>query len=433
MKSIAILHYSCPPVVGGVEEIIRQQAFLFQRYFHPVKIFAGTGSQFSDKIPVEINPLLSSQKDDIIRAQNNYAENRHLFRALTENIFTYLKNNLRHFDVLIAHNVLSMPYNLPLSYAIHRLANQNIIPIVGWNHDSPFFYRNYSPKFKQKPWSVLKKYNPNIAYITISRSRVQEFKKLYGRKNEIEVIPNGIDPIRFFRLDANTIRLIRENRLFEVDLLLVQPSRLHPRKNIELSIRVLRALRDRGIDAKLLLTGASDPHERRTMNYYQRLKSLAKAEKVEQYMIMVADYVFQSGEKLSPDRVIIRDLYHISDLLFLPSLQEGFGIPLLEAGMIKLPIACSNIPPFQSIASDNVCYFSPDETAPEIAAKIVNFLNTLKPHRMYRNVIREYVWDNIYQRQLHPFIDGLDLRGTAPNVSAKKQKSNRKGKNTACT
>ncbi|HFE63712.1 MAG TPA: glycosyltransferase [Caldithrix sp.] len=416
MKSIAILHYSCPPVVGGVEEIIRQQAFLFQRYFHPIKILAGAGSQFSDKILIEINPLLSSQNNEIIKAQNNYSKNQQPFRALTRKIFTYLKNNLQHFDVLIAHNVLSMPYNLPLAYALHRLANQKIISVVGWNHDSPFFYRNYSSKFNRKPWSVLKKYNPSIAYITISQSRVQEFSSLYGGKNEIKVIPNGIDPIGFFRLDTNTVRLIRENELFETDLLLVQPSRLHPRKNIELSIRVLRALRERGIAAKLLLTGAHDPHERITMKYYRQLKVLAQNENVEKHIIMIADYIFNSGEKLPADRVIMRDLYHISDLLFLPSAQEGFGIPLLEAGMIKLPIACSDIPPFKSIAAENVCYFSLDETPQAIAGKIVDFLNELKPHRMYRNVIRQYVWDNIYHKQLKPFIETLDSGSAKTNV-----------------
>lgn len=35
--NIALLHYTCPPVVGGVEEIIRQHASLFNRYKHHVK------------------------------------------------------------------------------------------------------------------------------------------------------------------------------------------------------------------------------------------------------------------------------------------------------------------------------------------------------------------------------------------------------------
>jgi len=59
--NIALLHYSCPPVVGGVEEVVRQQASLFHRHYHPVKIFAGAGGEFAYEYRVEINPLLGSR------------------------------------------------------------------------------------------------------------------------------------------------------------------------------------------------------------------------------------------------------------------------------------------------------------------------------------------------------------------------------------
>ena len=45
---IALLHYSCPHVVGGVEEVIGQQASLFHRHGHKVKIIAGKGDVFSE-------------------------------------------------------------------------------------------------------------------------------------------------------------------------------------------------------------------------------------------------------------------------------------------------------------------------------------------------------------------------------------------------
>ncbi len=41
--NIALLHYSCPPVIGGVEMVVSQQASLFHSYFHKVTIFAGAG------------------------------------------------------------------------------------------------------------------------------------------------------------------------------------------------------------------------------------------------------------------------------------------------------------------------------------------------------------------------------------------------------
>ena len=36
-----------------------------------------------------------------------------------------------------------------------------------------------------------------------------------------------------------------------------------------------------------------------------------------------------------------------------PSIDEGFGIPLIEALKLKVPVICSDIPIFREIASDS--------------------------------------------------------------------------------
>lgn len=403
--NIALLHYTCPPFVGGVEEIIRQQASLFHRFYHPVKIIAGNGGHFTDEYEIEINPLLSSRNSSILRLQRNANENFDKLELFSNKIYRYLKKTLENIDILIAHNVLAMPYNLPLTLALHRLAE--IKKIVSWNHDSPYFYGSYDPSFNSPPWDVLKKYNDRIYYVTISDSRSKEFKNLYGIKEDIPVIPNGIDPIGFFRLDRTTVRLIHENNLFSSDLILVQPSRLHPRKNIELSIEVLSFLHKKGLKARLLLTGAYDPHERKNIEYYYKLKRLIKKLDLDEYVIIVAEYKFEDGEKMTADRIAIRDLYLISDILFLPSIQEGFGIPIIEAGMIRLPVFCSSIPPFKNIGFDNVYYFNLDDPPDKIADKIIRTITTLKPQKLYKYVINNLVWDNIYITMLKPLLEQI--------------------------
>jgi len=403
--NIAILHYSCPPVVGGVEEIIRQQASLFHRYHHPVKVLAGMGEPFQEGIEFDFNPLFSSQNEEIKKLQKEPVRNESRLKALADQISQVLDDALQEFKVLIAHNVLSMPYNLPLTMALHQLADKGNISVVNWNHDSLFFYNKYPAELESPPFQILKRYNPNIHYVTISPSRAEEFKKLYQtEEDDITVIPNGIDPIRFFRLGPQTVRLIQEQDLFRSDLIMVQPSRLHPRKNIELSIEVLHTLHQKGIKAKLLLTGAYDPHERKTVKYHNKLIRLAEGLNVLEHLIMVAEYKFKNGSKLPASRVIMHDLYLISDVLFMPSKIEGFGIPLLEAGMIKLPVVCSDIPPFRSIAADDVVYFKLNEKPAQIAEKVLNTVNNYRPARWFRKVMNEYVWDNIYHRQLKPFL-----------------------------
>lgn len=233
------------------------------------------------------------------------------------------------------------------------------------------------------------------------------FSELYGIKKRLHVVPNGIDPMEFFRLDPITVRLIQEKRLFEAEFLMVQPSRLHYRKNMELSIRVTKALQEKGIKARLLITGAYDPHEAKSKAYYDELVESSRGLGIEDDVFIMAEYVFKNGERLTSDRIIIRDLYLIADILFLPSIQEGFGIPLLESGMIKLPVVCSDIPPFMEIGGDDVCLFCLTDSPEHIAGKIIGFVNDLKPHKMFRKVMRDYSWDNIYTNMLWPLIKRL--------------------------
>ncbi|MFC1822544.1 glycosyltransferase family 4 protein [Thermodesulfobacteriota bacterium] len=317
--NIALLHYSCPPVVGGVEEIVRQQASVFHRFYHNVKIFVGQGSAFSDMFEVEVNPLLGSQSRRVRNAHKMSLEgDAKKLEVLAKTIYEYLTGSVKGFDVLIAHNVLTMPFNLALSAALHRMGQEARIPIISWNHDSPYFYENYQRHLDRFPWNMLKRAYAGIHYVAISESRKKMFSKLYKTRKRLHVIPNGIDPISFFRLDPSTVRLIQEQHLFETEFLMVQPSRLHQRKNSELSILVTKALQELGVKARLLITGAHDPHELKSRDYLQKLKDMARELGIERDVIIAAEYVFQSGEKLTADRITIRDLYLIADILFLP-------------------------------------------------------------------------------------------------------------------
>jgi glycosyltransferase involved in cell wall biosynthesis len=406
--NIALLHYSCPPVVGGVEEIMRQHASLLGRYGHHVKVLAGDGGKFADNMKIEINTLLGSRNREVLDAhQLGFDGKPEKMVDLTREIYRFLLSSLKDFDILIAHNVLTMPFNLPLSAALHRIGQEGVIPIISWNHDSPYFYQDCPEHLHLFPWNILKRAYAGIHYVVISESRKEMFANLYGARKQLSVIPNGIDPILFFLLDTNTVRFIQEQRLFEAEFLMVQPSRLHWRKNMELSIRVTRSLHDLGLKARLLVTGAHDPHEPKNLTYYHALKNLAAKLGIEDDVLIMAEYAFKSGERLMVETITIRDLYLISDILFLPSVQEGFGIPLLESGMIRLPIVCSNIPPFLEIGGEDVCFFDPAESPESIARKILEFVENLKPHRMFRKVIRNYVWDNIYHEKLLPLLENV--------------------------
>ncbi|MEE9556972.1 MAG: hypothetical protein V3V76_06905, partial [Candidatus Adiutricales bacterium] len=68
--NIGILHYSCPPVIGGVEEVLSQQAIILDRIGQSVSILAGMGKKFHENLPVRIEPLISSQNVSIKKKLN---------------------------------------------------------------------------------------------------------------------------------------------------------------------------------------------------------------------------------------------------------------------------------------------------------------------------------------------------------------------------
>jgi glycosyltransferase involved in cell wall biosynthesis len=104
----------------------------------------------------------------------------------------------------------------------------------------------------------------------------------------------------------------------------------------------------------------------------------------------------------------------MADLLLMTSKDEGFGLPLLEAGMIKLPIACAEIPAFLEVGKD-VCFFRLDEPPLAIAGRIMEYLSRTNTHEMFRSVMRKYVIDLVCKRQLLPFLRELTI-GLGPNT-----------------
>lgn len=58
----------------------------------------------------------------------------------------------------------------------------------------------------------------------------------------------------------------------------------------------------------------------------------------------------------------LRGLYANARAFVFPSLNEGFGLPLLEAMAQRVPVACSDISVFREIAADAAAYFEPTDS-----------------------------------------------------------------------
>ncbi|MFB3142551.1 MAG: glycosyl transferase family 1, partial [Acidobacteriota bacterium] len=72
--AVGLLHYSCLPVVGGVEEVLDQQSSLLDRYSYRVKVLAGAGGALNRDYPIEIHPLLGSRNRHVLQAHRLLVE-----------------------------------------------------------------------------------------------------------------------------------------------------------------------------------------------------------------------------------------------------------------------------------------------------------------------------------------------------------------------
>src|SRR6185436_3807170 len=101
---------------------------------------------------------------------------------------------------------------------------------------------------------------------------------------------------------------------------------------------------------------------------------------------------------------VIADFYRIADVLFLPSREEGFGIPVIEAAFSHLPAFCADIPPLHELGLSDMTYFSPDEAPAKIADMLGKYLQASAPARLSMRIRSSFRWESIYAKHVAPLL-----------------------------
>jgi glycosyltransferase involved in cell wall biosynthesis len=151
--------------------------------------------------------------------------------------------------------------------------------------------------------------------------------------------------------------------------------------------------------AMLVITGPLGPHSAGNRKYFKMLLDL----RMELNLQKSVYFLVELTDSFLSDQVIA-DFYRIADALFLPSREEGFGIPILEAGLAGLPVFCSDIPPLRSLGGEHVTYFSPDADPHELASVIVKQLLTDSAYGLRAEIRRQYTWERIYSEKISPLL-----------------------------
>lgn len=97
-------------------------------------------------------------------------------------------------------------------------------------------------------------------------------------------------------------------------------------------------------------------------------------------------------------------LYRGATALIMPSLHEGFGLPLVEAMAARTPVICSDIPVFREVCQDAACYFDPrSETSIAESVETVLRNEELRRSLVERGTrrVRHFSWDRVAKDTVH--------------------------------
>jgi glycosyltransferase involved in cell wall biosynthesis len=413
---IAILHYSVPPVVGGVEAVIQAHTELLLNAGFQVHLIAGAGDQAALPNGVDFTsiPEMSSQHPRVVDI-NQQLESGCVppeFEGLSSELETALQPVLASFDCVIVHNIFTKHFNLPLTAALARLLDQaKIRHCIAWCHDFTWTSSHSRDKVRSGyPWDLLRMYRGDMTYVTISGQRQAELAGLYQcPAQQIRVINNGVDLADIYSLSTEGQKLVERLGVIESDLALLMPVRITQAKNIELAMRVVASLKRSHLHPRLVITGPPDPHAPAELKYYQSLLDLRRKLQLENEARFVYELGPVPGEGYTIGMPIVYELYRVCDLLFMPSHREGYGMPILEAGVSGMPIFTTQIPAAIEIGQRDVRLFSQDDPPEKVAELILRWAHSNLTHGLRVRVRQNYTWQAIFRHQILPVLHGDKL------------------------
>lgn len=258
---------------------------------------------------------------------------------------------------------------------IHPKRSVVTVHDVAWRYFPESFTRfmrwflNWSTGFAAKNASQI---------IAVSESTKKDLMKFYGvDSGKISVIHHGFEP---------GSRGIRElgKKLPEKYVLFL--STLQPRKNLEGLIDAFAALKKEHpeIPHKLVVVG------RMGWKFESILQKINQNRDFVEYLNHVAD-----GDRFA--------ILSGADLLVLPSFYEGFGMQILEAFSMNVPVAASKVSSMPEVAGEAAAYFDPKNiTDIKNAVKSVlldkSFSDSLRQKGTQR--LKNFSWDKCARETL---------------------------------
>lgn len=234
----------------------------------------------------------------------------------------------------------------------------------------PVYYSSfYPPEHVQEFMSYLRTINKFSSVISIS----QAVSNLYMDWLEKEGIqPNARLDFAHHGADfekANATKGLPENYQETIEALRKRPtylmvSTIEPRKRHAEIFSAVEKMWNRGVDVNICFVGRNgwqmDAFVHKLRNHAELNKRLFWLEGIsDEYLDMI---------------------YEEASAVVVASLEEGFGLPIVEAALHGKPLILRDIPVFREIAGDHAFYFT-GETPEEVRERLEEWLHLYSEHK----------------------------------------------------
>lgn len=218
----------------------------------------------------------------------------------------------------------------------------------------PDTYRHADRFFYDKKFRFACRHADRI--IAISESTRNDIISHYGTEpSRIKVVYQACDTVFYNPPDPAQMKLVSEKYNLPADFVLYVGSVI-PRKNLLTVIKALNILSE-GERIPLVIVG--DGRE-----YKREIKTYIAEKKLEKYIIWIGDL---------HDSRQLKALYNLARIFVYPSVYEGFGIPVAEALLSKVPVITSNLSSLPEAGGPDSLLINPYD-AEEAASGILKIL-----------------------------------------------------------
>lgn len=361
MARIGICHFRVG-LTDGVSLEIEKWKDVLEKIGHKVYLLAGEDpNQDATIIPKlrydqpEINKIYNNSFHSLSDFPSEEALCGEIYKIvyqIEEKIYSFIRKF--SIDLLDVENVWSLPLNIPAAIALYRVIESTGIKTISHHHDF-FWERNH---FSYPTCETIKKillsyFPPNNQLITHSVINTLARDELKKRKGvHSVVVPNIFDfEGPEWKIDDYNDDFKKSLGLNQKDIIILQATRIIPRKGIELAIDLIKELTKPDNMALLKENGLYDgreidekskvvlvfPNLIEDMGYFRLLKEKIKKDNIE--ALFISDMVDTERKVKNSKKIYsLWDTYLFADLVTYPSLYEGWGNQFLEAIKAKLPV-----------------------------------------------------------------------------------------------